>query len=464
MTGFSNILKNVQTKISNSFFTNTHQRDKSVFKNVGIGFASKGVSIFLSFLQIPITLSILSKTEYGIWLTLFSITSWMAYFDLGLGNGLRNKLTEALAERDLKKGKVIVSTTYVTLSAIFLFFVVLFTVIALFIPWAKVLNTTSVPDNELLILVYCCFIGSLLNFVANLIQTVFAANHLTGKGNILSLFNQIIILVTTLVIKYMHLNNAFLLIGIILSVTPLLVNVVASIYYYTSRFKEISPNIKFFKRSYLREVMSVGLKFFVIQVAVLIIFSTDNFLITQLYAPSEVASYNFVYKYFSVIALFFSIIAAPLWTMYTDAYKKNDISWIENNIKRMLRLFFFAVIGVLLMTICSNFLLTLWLGKVYSSSMIFVFFIGLYTLQTVWNNIFVLPLNAIGKLNLQMGLAIWAAVINIPLAIFLSKIMGDVLSIVIANILSLLVGSVVSYIQFYKELKMMKIQKVHSGL
>lgn len=459
MAGFSNILHKVRKSISNNFLTNTNQRDKSVFKNVGIGFASKGIGIFLSFLQIPITLSILTKTEYGIWLTLFSITSWMAYFDLGLGNGLRNKLTEALAENDSKKGKTIVSTTYVALSAIFLFFIAAFSILAIFIPWAKVLNTSSIPDNQLLILVYSCFICSLLNFVANLIQTILAANHLTGKGNILSLINQIIILATTLIIKYLHVSNAFLLIGVILSVTPLLVNVVASIIFFTGRFKEISPDIKQFKRSYLKEVMSVGLKFFVIQVAVLIIFSTDNFLITQLYAPSEVASYNFVYKYFSVIALFFSIISAPLWSMYTDAYKKKDISWMENNIKRLLKLFAVAVFGVLLMTLLSDFIMHLWLGESYNSTMIFVLVVGIYTLQTVWNNIFVLPLNAMGKLNVQMGLAVWAAVINIPLAILLSKSIGNVLSIVIANILSLLLGSFVSYMQYTKEIKKINATK-----
>ena len=459
MAGFSNILNRVRSTISNNFFTNSNQRDKSVFKNVGIGFAAKGIGIFLSFLQIPITLSILTKTEYGIWLTLFSITSWMAYFDLGLGNGLRNKLTEALAENNLKKGKTIVSTTYVALSAIFLFFIAIFSILAIFVPWAKVLNTTSIPDNQLLVLVYTCFISSLLNFVANLIQTILAANHLTGKGNILTLFNQIIILATTLIIKYMHVSNAFLLIGVILSLTPLLVNIFASIFFFRGRFKQISPEINQFKRSYLKEVMSVGLKFFVIQIAVLIIFSTDNFLITQLYAPSEVASYNFVYKYFSVIALFFSIIAAPLWTMYTDAYKKNDISWMENNIKRLLKLFAVAVFGVLLMTLLSDFIMHLWLGKSYNSTMVFVLFVGIYTLQTVWNNIFVLPLNAMGKLNLQMGLAIWAAVVNIPLAILMSNLIGNVLSIVIANILSLLLGSVVSYLQFHNVMKKLNATK-----
>ncbi|MES2430047.1 MAG: oligosaccharide flippase family protein [Bacteroidota bacterium] len=457
-----NIFKRTQARISNKFFANTHQRDKSVFKNIGIGFASKGVSIFLSFLQIPITLSILTKTEYGIWLTLFSIAGWLAYFDLGLGNGLRNKLTEALAENDLIKAKKLVSTTYTALSILFFGVIVVFAIAALFIPWAKVLNTTIVPEHQLMLLVYFCFICAIVNFIANLIQTILAANHLSGKGNILALYNQLIILAATLLIKYFYPYNSLLLIGVILSVAPLFVNIIASIYFFKGRFSTIAPSIRFYDRSYLKGVMSVGIKFFVIQIAVLIIFSTDNILIARFYSPSEVSSYNFVYKYFSVISLFFAIISTPLWTMYTDAYKKNDISWIENNIKRLLKFFVLAIFAVLIMILLSNVLMHLWLGNAYDSSMIFVFFVGLYTLQVIWNNIFALPLNAIGKLNVQVGLAIWAAVINIPLAILLSHSIHNVISIVVANILSLLVGSIVIYIQFNKELKIMKANKILS--
>lgn len=459
MEGFTNIFKKAQAIISNKFFVNTHHRDKSVLKNVGLGFASKGISIFLSFLQIPITLSILSKTEYGIWLTLFSIAGWLAYFDLGLGNGLRNRLTEALAENNLVKAKKLVSTTYTALSILFFGIIIIFAIAAAFIPWAKVLNTAIVPEHTLKLLVYCCFISAIINFIANLIQTVLAANHLSGKGNILALYNQIIILAATLAIKYFYPYNSLLLIGVILSVAPLFVNIIASIYFFKGRFSAISPDIRFFDRSYLKGVMSVGIKFFVIQIAVLIIFSTDNILITQLYLPSEVASYNFVYKYFSVIIIFFGIVCNPLWTMYTDAYKKNDIDWMENNIKRMLKLFLIAFLAMILMTLFSNFIMQLWLGKSYDSTMVFVFFVGLYSLQTVWNNIFVLPLNAMNKLNTSVGLAVWSAVINIPLAILLSHYINNVIAIVIANILSLLLPSIITCIQFYKELKKMKSQK-----
>ncbi|MCK7523619.1 MAG: hypothetical protein MZV64_41275 [Ignavibacteriales bacterium] len=65
---------------------------------------------------VPVTLNYLGKTEYGIWLTLASILSWLINLDFGLGNGLRNKLAEALALNDIKLARIYVSTAYAVFS------------------------------------------------------------------------------------------------------------------------------------------------------------------------------------------------------------------------------------------------------------------------------------------------------------------------------------------------------------
>ena len=78
----------------------------------------KGGSIAISLLLVPLTLSYLNEYEYGVWLTLSSVLSWIYILDIGLGNGLRNKLTEAIALDDLKLAKIYVSTTFYSLTFI----------------------------------------------------------------------------------------------------------------------------------------------------------------------------------------------------------------------------------------------------------------------------------------------------------------------------------------------------------
>jgi O-antigen/teichoic acid export membrane protein len=62
---------------------------KALF-NIASSFVIKGASILLSLLLVPLTLDYLNPYEYGIWLTLSSVLMWINYFDIGLGNGLRN--------------------------------------------------------------------------------------------------------------------------------------------------------------------------------------------------------------------------------------------------------------------------------------------------------------------------------------------------------------------------------------
>ena len=88
------------------------QTNSIIEKNVIASFVLNGGSILISFVLVPMTLGYLNEYEYGVWLTLNSILSWIYIFDIGLGNGLRNRLTEALARNDFKSAKIYVSTSF----------------------------------------------------------------------------------------------------------------------------------------------------------------------------------------------------------------------------------------------------------------------------------------------------------------------------------------------------------------
>lgn len=102
------------------------QRTSKAKKNILLSIGIKACSILVSLVLVPLTLGYLNKYEYGIWLTLSSTLMWINYFDIGLGNGLRNKLAEALADSDVKKGQVYISTTFALLTIIMVVFYLLY--------------------------------------------------------------------------------------------------------------------------------------------------------------------------------------------------------------------------------------------------------------------------------------------------------------------------------------------------
>jgi len=124
--------------------------------------------------------------------------------------------------------------------------------------------------------------------------------------------------------------------GTVFSVTPVLVLLSSSLWFYTHSYKKYAPSVKFVKFHFARDLMSLGIKFFVIQLAAVIFYQTSNIIIAHLFGPQEVTPYNIAYKYFSVITMSFSIIMLPLWSAYTEAWVKRDIDWIKNTINKLI--------------------------------------------------------------------------------------------------------------------------------
>lgn len=113
-------------KVMSLIKLNYSKRTNKALFNIASSFVIKGASILLSLLLVPITLDYLNPYEYGIWLTLSSVLMWINYFDIGLGNGLRNKLSEALAVGDDNLARIYVSTSFfilflIALSIFFIF-------------------------------------------------------------------------------------------------------------------------------------------------------------------------------------------------------------------------------------------------------------------------------------------------------------------------------------------------------
>ena len=100
------------SRFISSFFKNQDIRSKTLYYNILTSFFFRFVNIIIGFLLIPILIRVLDVYQYGVWLTISSLVIWINYFDIGLGNGLKNKLGESLAKGDKKIAQEYVSTSY----------------------------------------------------------------------------------------------------------------------------------------------------------------------------------------------------------------------------------------------------------------------------------------------------------------------------------------------------------------
>ena len=399
--------------------------------------------------MVPLTVSYVNKEQYGVWLTISSIVAWFNFFDAGLGNGLRNRLAESMAKDDLENARIYVSTTYFILGAIFLSIIGAFLIINPFLNWAAILNVDSLTRSYLgqVVLITFCFFS--LNLILKLIHTIFLANQQPAYVRIMNLVTNIISL-TVVYILTVTTDGSLMNLALTLSLSPFLVLTIGSIFLYSRGFKHIRPSLKYVRREYSKDLLGLGFQFFLVQITALIIFSTDNIIVTQLFGPEKVASYGVAHKYFQIIMSIFTTISGPLWSAYTEAYTKGEKKWILTTNRTLIRIWAGIVAFSLIMLLFSTQFYAIWVPTIEVPFSLSVF-MWIFMVLLSWGNIFVVFINGVGKVRLQIIVATIGAIINIPLSYFFAIVLNlGLAGVIAASIISISFGPILAPIQFRK--------------
>lgn len=400
-----------------------HTRSVKAKKNILASFMIKGGSIAISLVLVPLTINYVNPTSYGIWLTLSSIVGWFSFFDIGFGHGLRNKFAESIAKGEYELARKYISTTYVVLSLIIGAVLILFAGITPFLNWATILNSPAEMADELSVLALIVFTFFCLQFVLKLITTVLTANQEPAKASFFnflgSLFSLVVIFILTLTTE-----GNLIYLGAALSFTPVLVLISSSVWFYNHDYKKYAPSLKDVDFSLARDLMTLGGKFFIIQIGALVLFSTNNIIITQLFGPSEVTPFNIAFKLFNIVTMGFGIVATPLWSAFTDAYVREEFDWIKNTLAKMRKIWFLSILVAVGVLFASPFLYDIWVGDKVHVPFALSIAMCAYVIAAIWQTIHVFFLNGIGKIKLQLYMVSTAAVINIPMAIYLGERFG----------------------------------------
>jgi len=421
------------------------ERTRNYLQQIKGAVAYKAVAMLASFLAIPMMIRYLGHEQFGVWSTLLTVMSWIVFFDLGVGNGLRNKVAEALAKNDKAEAANYIASGYSLIGMIALFLWALVTGTSFFVPWQTVFNTQAIPETTLRLTVQVAVLFVVLNFWIGLISAILGAVQKTAMTALSQLISNVLALLFVFVLSKTT-DATITYLALAYGVSLVIANIGLSWWFYQGH-PELRPKPHLDKQ-HVSPLLSVGLQFFTIQIAVLIIFTTDKILITQLLGPEHVTQYDVISKLFGLITFSHALISAPLWSAYTDAYHRNDFKWIKQMLHKQLMIFGGVMVATFTMALLTKPIVAIWIGREMTVSQPLVIAIGLFVLVSTWNNIYAMFVNGIGQIKLQLYTAVIAMVINIPLAIIFVKWFGLGLSgVVLATIVSLLLAAVALPIQ-----------------
>jgi O-antigen/teichoic acid export membrane protein len=384
------------------FFIKGHTRGSKAIREVLYSILIQGFSVITGFLYVPLLLDYLTQEKYGIWLTLTSILGWFSFLDLGMGNGLRNKLTVALANGDFGLGKKLVSTTYALLICIFCVVLFVFHLSNFFLNWNSILNTKTIDNSELYILTSIVFTFFILRFIFQIISVVYLADQKPSSVKMIETSGSVFSFLIVLILTRVTLNGDLILLGTIISVIPVILFFVVTIVAFKTKYKKLKPTVKDIDFKVSKGILNLGAKFFFMQISFIIVFTTSNFFIAQFYGPEEVTVFNIAFKYFKIPIMIFSIFMSPLWSAVTDAYAKSDYAWLKKTLKYSNMLTALFSVGVILMVFISNWVYKIWIGDKVIIPIGLTVSLGIYTIIDLFITPYSYFINGMGKLRVAV--------------------------------------------------------------
>lgn len=401
----------------------------------------KGGAVIVSFILLPLYIEFFNdNTALGLWYTMLSVLSWVTLFDLGLGHGLRNKLPLAIEQKDTRKITSLISTTYVMMFSIGIIVSAVGEIVISRINWNKIFNISpSIISNSVLIeCVKIVFFGVVINVILKIITAILYAIQCSAIVNLLTLIPNIIILVLLCIIPSGSLERNLKTMSMINVCAINLPYVICTWIVFRYLLKDNVPSLHSFRKDYIKDIFTIGISILWLQIAYMVISSTNEFIITYMTSADSVVEYQIYYKIFKTGGMIVSLSLTPIWSAVTKAQAQENYQWI----RKIYRIFLLAVLICVLLELSIMpilpWVVDIWIGKgaieiSYSYALVFVFSNTMAVLHSVNTTIG----NGLSYFKVQLVWMTFAALVFVPLSYFFVHLMGSWIGVVVANTISL---------------------------
>jgi O-antigen/teichoic acid export membrane protein len=431
-------------------------RTRRVLRQAGLGLASRLGAVAATFAATPLMLHLLGSRQLGVWLVLLSIFQWITLFDLGVSSGARNEIARAAAAQDHARVRSAIATGWLYVGLISLVLFALAALVLALTPARSWLTREAFGGIDAGAALWVVAAGACLSFATGYVQSVYAALEKASAFSIFSLICNVLFLALLGIAQWLSLGSmqaiaVMYLLAIMGSNAWLIIR-------FCAEFPQYRPRLSALDHGLRSSILNFGLRLFVIQLAVLVIFTTSRLMASMLLGPQSVVVYDAGFKIFSIVTMAHTLIMSTLWSSFTHAYENHELAWIQRSLKRLIQLMLPLAAACAVLAAVSPWLVTHWLGAdQVGTPMVYALFAGV-TLLSCWSNIFAYFLNGIGDTGVQLCSALAAGVVNIPATYFFT-VHADM------GIAGILMGTLVStsFFSMLGPVQVMRILKKKQG-
>lgn len=405
--------------------------------------------MLLVFVTTSITFKYLGKSDYGIWTTIYSIISWVYLLDFGFSNIIKTELPTITKDK-IGKINTLITTIYVGIGIVALFILIIYLFLSLFVSVGDFLNIDSKIINFNFIL-FLNLVFSLSVLIIGNYKSLFVGILKTHLVEFSLMMIQLFILIFIFLLsKYdlFHGYSKVLIVSLVFGSVNILMCTCFTIYFFYTN-KNIKVSLKYFDLNVLKSKSNIGIKYFIIHICMIIIFSTDYLLIEKYFGPKEVANYDIVLKIYQVPMLLIISGLAPFWSIFSKKFAEGQYRWIKRTLVIYNFSFLLFIVGTIILFFIIEKIIFWWLKTDLKIPSELLISISLYITLRSFTAMYNYFLNGVNKINLSLGLTIFGAIINIPICIALIKTNLGVSGIVVGTCISILPLAIVLPIQTF---------------
>ena len=381
--------------------------------------AAKGSALAAMLISVPLTLGYLGPERFGLWMTVAAVIAMLGFADFGLGNGILNAVSHDSGRADYRGIHRNVSNGIIMLSAIGLLILAAFLAIFPHIPWPAVFNVktelAALESGPVVLVLVACFIATLPLGATHKIQLGlqqgYWGNLWEAVGNVVGVIG---IVIATL------LEAGLPWIALAMAGAPVIFRAVNTFVFFAYQETALRPRLTHLDLSTIRRLIRAGILFFVLQLAVVVGFQSDNIIIARIIDVEAVAGYDVALKLSTLPAVFIGLVVVAQWPAYGEASTRGDSDWIRRTFIRTLRLsLLFAIPFSVILAVWGDTLIRIWAGPEVVPSTTLLLGISVWSVLLVLGNVIAALLNGLHIVKFQMINALLMATANILISIYL---------------------------------------------
>jgi len=393
-----------------AFDTETEEgRHRERYRRAGLttlsSMFSRALALAVIFVSMRVALPYLGEARFGVWATISSLTAILMIFDFGIGNSMVSRVAALAAQSEWATLRKLIISGLSVLGLIGILLGAALVSLAAYAPisWLyKGAAPALLEEARGALIVFGVLFG--LSIPLQAVHRIYAGLQEGYISHCAMSFTGILSLLALPLMPRLHAGIAgLLLITYGLQIGSGLILMVAL----HRRFKLALPRFSEFRESKVRDLVASGGLFFVLQVTGVIGWDMDAVLLSAMVGPASAATYSVVQRMFMLVTGPLSMINAPLWGGYADAYARGDFRFIRKTLQHSMSLtFLFATLGVAVLWLLRAPISHLLTKGVLQPPESFILIFGVWTVVAVVGDALAMYLNGLHILKPQIVAAV----------------------------------------------------------